>query len=96
MEPRRYPTPEEAALASFGRDAHVLASEQNGWYAVVLLATNEPPYLYPYQVVCSREKDGWEEGTSGNGPGWTHLDGGVGVRTFWDKAPNQAGSVHLS
>jgi len=90
-----YSTPEDAALASFGRYARLLASEQNGSYAVVLLATNEPPYLYPYQVLCFREKDRWVEGTGGNGPGWTYLEGGLGVRTFWGKALNEEGNVRL-
>jgi hypothetical protein len=43
----------------------------DGNHAVVLLGTNEPPKLYPYQVVCGRSEDGWVEGISGNGPGWS-------------------------
>jgi len=95
MEPSGYATPEAAALASFGRYARVHASEQNGSYAVVLLATNELPTLYPYQIVCSREPEGWVEGANGNGAGWTHLENGLGVRTFWGEAPARAESVRV-
>ncbi len=95
MEAPKYGTPKEAALASFGRYARVLAGEQNGSHAVVLLGTNELPYLYPYQVVCSREGEGWVEGTGGNGPGWTYLENDFGVRTFWGEAPAGAESVRV-
>jgi hypothetical protein len=87
-------TPEEAARGEIPeRYARVLgvAYSPSGADAVVLLGTNEPPVLYPYQVLCGRGELGWYEGMSGNGPGWSTTqeeDGpNVGVVTLWDEAP---------
>jgi hypothetical protein len=91
------PTPEEAARGEIPeRYARVLATAvaPDGNHAVVLLGTNEPPKLYPYQVVCGRGEDGWVEGVSGNGPGWSSTAGegepNLGVATLWDEAPVSA------
>lgn len=66
----RYPTPEDAALATFDpRYAQVMEIVFFGPdEAEVELATNEEPYLYPYFVQCRRVVGGWIEGASGNGP----------------------------
>jgi hypothetical protein len=89
--------PEAAARADipakFARTLAV-AVAPDGEYAVVLLGTNEPPYLYPYQVICRRSRDGWEEEASGNGPGWTSVRGGdVGIETEWGEAPEGSSAV---
>jgi hypothetical protein len=81
-----YSTAEEAARGDIpSRYARALAVEfsPDGDHAVVLLETNEPPFVYPYQVVCSRGEDGWAEGISGNGPGQTLVEGTLWVRTEW-------------
>lgn len=89
--------PEAAARGSIPpRFAHTLAVAvaPGGDLAVVLLGTNEPPDLYPYQVICKRSRDGWEEGASANGPGWTSVSGGaVGIETYWGEAPEGASEV---
>ena len=92
------PTPEEAARGELPeRYARVLgvAYSPDGNHAVVLLGTNEEPYLYPYQVVCGLGEFGWVEEMSGDGPGWsTTADdphdseaSKLGVATDWDEAP---------
>ncbi len=45
----------------------------DGREALVVLATNEPPYVEPYEVVCFREGDGWVagRGSGGLGIGWS-------------------------
>jgi len=91
-------TPEEAAGGEIPEGyARVLATalSPDRDHAVVLLGTNEPPTLYPYQVVCGLSEDGWVEEISGNGPGWsTTRDSAegpnVGVATLWDEAPESA------
>jgi hypothetical protein len=103
MLPNAAPTPEEAARGEiperFAR-ALAVAYSPDGNHAVVLLGTNEEPYLYPYQVVCSLGKSGWVEGTSSNGPGWssTSSEGepNVGVATDWDEAPPEATAALVS
>ncbi len=70
-------TPEEAALAGFDpRYAKVVDVRylHGGQFADVELATNEPPYLYPYWVLCERVEGGWVDKLGGNGP---HEDEGV-------------------
>jgi hypothetical protein len=99
-----YPTPEAAALEQIPeRYARVLGASvsPNGEYAMVLLGTNEPPRLYPYQVLCEREPDGWLESTSGNGSGWSSTSGRddpeqFGVTTDWGQAPPDARAAVVS
>src|SRR5919197_5318392 len=92
-----YDDPEAAARESIPRQfarTLAMAVAPDGNSAVVLLGTNEPPDLYPYKVVCQRSRDGWEEGASSNGPGWTSLSGGRGgVETYWGEAPEGASQV---
>lgn len=93
-----FPTPEAAALEYIpDRFARVLGASvsPSGENAMVLLGTNEPPQLYPYQCLCERESDGWFESTSGNGSGWSSTSGyddpeQVGVTTDWGQAPSDA------
>jgi hypothetical protein len=91
-----YEDPEAAARGSVSpRFARTLAVSiaPGGDCAVVLLGTNEPPDLYPYQVICWRRGDGWEEGASANGPGWTGVSGDIGIETYWGEAPDGASEV---
>jgi hypothetical protein len=95
-----YTDPEAAARGSipaeFARTL-ALAIAPDGEHAVVLLGTNEPPDLYPYQVICQQGPEGWEESASANGPGWTSVAGGdVGLETYWGEAPEGASEVLVS
>jgi hypothetical protein len=54
--------------------------------------SEERPYLYGGTV--RRENDGWRDGTSGNGSGWTR-DEELGVLSFWAEAPAGADAVCL-
>lgn len=62
-------------------------------FAVVLLETNDGPPFEAYQVLCRRVDEGWMDGTSGNGPGWTVTEEGVGVLTYWDVDLSTGGVV---
>jgi hypothetical protein len=103
MWPDAAPTPEDAARGEiperYARALGVVHSP-DGNHAVVLLGTNESPFLYPYQVVCGRGEGGWYEGMSGNGPGWstTSSEGepNIGVATLWDEAPPGATAAVVS
>jgi hypothetical protein len=91
-------SPGQVAVSSFGggRFASVIREVISPPWAVVLLATNEEPDLYPYQVICHHDGREWEELGGGNGPGWSHTEGDLGVLTFWDDAPEGASSVTVS
>jgi hypothetical protein len=73
--PRRgYETPEEAARGDMPpRYCRVLATSESGDFALVLLATNEPPYVELYGVRCRRRDGLWfdEGGSSGTGMTWS-------------------------
>ena len=64
----------------------------DGDFALVFLATNEPPAVEEYEVICERSGAGWMGGSGGNGPGggW-HSTGGVTY--FWDYSPEGATSA---
>jgi hypothetical protein len=107
MSSNAAPTPEEAARGGIPeRYARFLgiARSPDGNHAVVLLGTNEPPFLYPYQVVCGLGESGWVEEMSGNGPGWSttaddpHDSGAsnIGVATDWAEAPPGATAAVVS
>lgn len=68
-----YSTPEEAARgdipARYARALSVSVSP-DGDEAIVVLGTNEEPYLYPYEVNCSRENGRWFDGGGSNGVGF--------------------------
>jgi hypothetical protein len=64
-------------------------------HALVLLGMNQPPQIYPYQVLCERHDDGWVESISANGPGWSSTSDpdeaeDIGVLTEWGEAPADA------
>lgn len=95
-----FETPEAAALNGFP-DAHcrVAATLVSGDDAYVLLDTGEPGYPYLYGSCVARENGGWREGTSSNGPGWTHTgshDDELGTLVDWDFAPDGADQVLVS
>jgi len=108
MWPDAAPTPEEAARGEiperYARLLGVVYSPDEE-HAVVLLGTNEPPFLYPYQVICGRGENGWYEEISGNGSGWSttsnldEVEAGapnLGVITDWDEAPPEATAAVVS
>ncbi len=81
-----YSTPEEAARGDIpARYSTVLdlAYSPDAKHAVVLLGTNEPPYVYEYEVVCSMENDHWVGGSGGNGPAGRRLPDDRWVETDW-------------
>lgn len=67
-EEQTFATPEAAALADFDpRYARVVrVTFESADEAMVELATNEEPYLYPYFVYCRRVRNGWVEEDSHN------------------------------
>ncbi|HEY0024016.1 MAG TPA: hypothetical protein VGB24_13940 [Longimicrobium sp.] len=100
MHADTFDTPEAAALDGFP-DAHrrVAAALVSGDDAYVLLDTGKPGYPYLYGSCVAREDGGWREGTSSNGPGWTHTgsqDDELGTLVDWDAAPEGADQVRVS
>ena len=96
-----HPDPGSAARGSITeRYARALAVSisPDGGTAVVLLGTNEPPQLYPYEVECHREADGWHEGNSSNGEGWKAVgEDGTGVLTAWGEDSRRSeGTITLA
>jgi hypothetical protein len=86
-------TPEEAARGDIPeRYARALsvAISPDGDEAIVVLGTNEEPYLYPYEEHCFREGGHWfgGSGISGIGFGWS-------LRTIRESGP-ALGVVRLS
>ena len=99
-----HPDPEAAARGdipeAYARTLGV-AMSPDGDTAVVLLATNEPPHIEAYQVVCHRTADGWQGGSGGNSGGWHNLTEGdeepqLGVETVWGEAPRGATEIAIS
>lgn len=94
-----FATPEEAAMNGFPpRHCRVLACDVEGYHAYVLLNTGTDAHPYLYGGLVTREDDGWRDGSSGNGGGWTRLPGteDIGVLSAWDEAPAGADAVRLS
>lgn len=95
MSDSGFDSPEEAARGDIPeRYARALATvvSPSGEDAVVLLATNEEPCVYPYVVVCHRRGGRWLEGSGGNnapGSGWsrTNDDHPIGVAYTVGEAP---------
>ena len=99
-----HPDPESAARgdipARFARTLG-LAMSPEGDRAVVLLGTNEPPAVYPYEVICARTEDGWEDVASSNGCGWTAVSWddsatNLGVETVWGEASAGVEAIAIS
>ena len=98
-----YDTPEEAARGDIpDRYARAIsvAISPDGSEALVLLATNEEPYIAPYEVICHREGTRWVGGggMSGTGLGWSSWsvaeDGlQLGVLRLVDEVPSGVGAV---
>jgi hypothetical protein len=92
-----FDTPHAAALDGFPPGTRVVASAAEGDDAYVLLDTGTDGHAYLYGACVRREGDGWIEGSSGNGPGWSVTDGDLGTATVWgDDAPAGADLVRAS
>jgi len=92
-----FDSPEAAAMSEFPADCRVVASAVDGDDAYVLIDTNPSESAYLYGVCVRRGDGGWEEGTSGNGPGWTLTDfeGELGTLVLWGEAPEGADRVRV-
>jgi hypothetical protein len=99
-----FETPEEAARGDIpARFARALATaiSPDQSTAVVILGTNEEPFLYPYEVICYRKEGRWFEGSGSNGigVGWTTTSGGdrgemqLGVLRLVGEAPEGVRAV---
>jgi hypothetical protein len=94
-----YATPVDAVLAGFPPGAvRVVAWAAQDIDAYVLLDTGSRGQPYLYGVNCHRGEDAWEEGGSGNGPGWTAVPGDdlVGTLVLWDDAPAGADRARVA
>ena len=85
-------TPGDLAVASFGggRFASLAGEARSGDWAVVLVLTNEEPYLVPYELVFRRDDGGWADVAGNDSPGWRATGHGQGFVTVWDEAPGGA------
>jgi hypothetical protein len=98
---RGHLTPEEAARGT-RPGAKVIATNESpdGSHAVVLVDKGKPGKPYVLQVVCERVGGSWTTHSDSNGYGWTatRMDDpldqrNLGVLTFWNEAPADAGAV---
>jgi len=78
-----------------GTAVTVVASARDGDDAYVVLDARPEGPSYLYGISVTRGDGGWEEGSSGNGPGWTLTDRerDLGTLTLWGEAP--AGTVRV-
>lgn len=90
-----FATPEAACLSEYPvGQAKVIAVDMHEPFAVVLLKVNDrPPHVFD-QTLCTKGPNGWEAGSSSNGPGWFSTSDRSGVITMWGES-TQA-SVKLS
>jgi hypothetical protein len=94
-----YTTPVDAVLAGFPPGSvRVVAWAAHDTDAYVLLDTGSQGQRYLYGVNCHRGEDGWEEGGSGNCPGWTAVPGDdrVGTLVLWNDAPAGADRARVA
>lgn len=94
-----YATPVDAVLAGFPPGAvRVVAWAAHDTDAYVLLDIGSRGRANLYGVNCHRGDKGWEEGGSGNGPGWTAVPGGdlVGTLVLWDDTPAGADRARVA
>lgn len=91
-------SPADLALASFGagRFASVAGEARADDWAVVLVLTNEEPYLVPYEVDFHRDGATWAEVSGNDSPGWRSTGNGRGFVTFWGEAPDSPARVSVS
>ncbi|MBV9792818.1 MAG: hypothetical protein JO016_02660 [Actinobacteria bacterium] len=91
-------SPAALALASFGdgRFATLAGEAQQGDWAVVLLLTNEKPFVVPYEVVFHRDGGRWSEVAGNDSPGWRSTGGANGLVTFWAESPGGESPVRVS
>ena len=95
---QRNDSPAELALASFGggRFATLVSEARADDWAVVLLLTNEKPFLVPYEMVFHREEGRWADAAGSNSPGWRSTNGALGFVTYWGEALGGASQVAVS
>jgi hypothetical protein len=91
-------SPAELARASYGqgRFATVVGEVRAGDWAVVLVLSNEEPYVLPYEIVFHRDGDRWSEVSGSDTPGWRSTGNGGGFVTFWGEAPADASQVTVA
>lgn len=91
-------SPAGLALDSFGagRFATIAGEEHEGDWAVVLVLTNEEPYLVPYEMVFRRSGGRWAEVTGNDSPGWRSAGDGEGFVTSWGEVPAGVSRVTVS
>jgi hypothetical protein len=91
-------SPGEVALESFGagRFASVVRECISPAWAVVLLATNEKPFVVPYEIALRFDGRSWVEAAGNDSPGWRATGDGQGLVTFWDRAAVGASSVTVA
>jgi len=88
-----------AALAGIPSHAiRVLAVRESETDAYVLFDARPGGPSYEYGVHCFRKANGWHEGSSGNGCGWTStdLERELGTISDWDRAPAGATRVRFT
>jgi hypothetical protein len=93
-----FESPEDAAMVGFpAKYCRVVATRTEGDCAYVLIDTGSQEQPYLYGVNCARLGGRWFEGSSGNGWGWSLVEGGSGLGTisFWTDAPAGADIVRI-
>jgi hypothetical protein len=91
-------SPAALALASFGsgRFATLVSEVQANDWAVVLVLTNEKPFLVPYEMLFRRADGRWTDVAGNDSPGWRSTRDRQGLVTFWGEAPPGASQVTVS
>lgn len=76
----------------------VAAARSHGVDAYVVLDTGPAGQPYLYGVCVRREGDGWVQGTSSNGGGWSCTDAEtrLGTAAAWGEAPDGADRVRVA
>lgn len=95
---QRFASPEAAAASGFPAEhCRVAVSAAEGDDAFVVLDADASGGGYLYGVDVHRHDDGWEAGSSANGPGWTLTDPEreLGTLVIWGDAPDGADAVRV-
>lgn len=91
-------SPSEVALESFGagKFASVVRECRSSAWGVVLLATNEEPFVVSYEITLRFDGHSWVETSGNDTPGWRATGGDQGLVTFWDRAPVGVSSITVA
>ena len=86
------------AIASFGggKFARVLQEVRSPEWSVVLLATNEEPYIVLYEMVFRLTGNRWAEVSGNDSPGWRRTGDRIGFVTVWRETKTAATQVTIS